>query len=126
MPKKVDWERRRRVWDYKVQHPDLSGDEIAARLGLVPRTVYKDIEAAETSVNERAAAALRASILSRNAQLIESNLPYALQGKTRNAEIVLACHKEQRELLGIDQPTQSVVETNYTVQFTGVDPDEAF
>ena len=125
MGKQVDMVRRRKVWDFKVRHPDATSDEIGAALGIDPRTVRKDITAAETAVNERAASALRASILSRNAQLIEAHMTHALQGKTRNAEVVLSCHKEIRELFGIDQPVQTKVEMNYNVNFVGIDLNEA-
>jgi hypothetical protein len=107
MPIKTDMQRRRKVWDFKAQHPELSGDEIAARLNLAPRTVYKDIEAAEIATNDRAVAGIRAAILTRNFQLIEANMPFALLGKVRNTEAVLACHKELRELFGIDAPKEA-------------------
>lgn len=107
MGKQIDMERRRKVWDYKAQHPELSGDEIAGRLKLTARTVYRDIAAAELSANELALSAIRAGILTRTFQLIEAHMPLALQGKVRNAEAVLACHKELRELFGIDAPKES-------------------
>lgn len=107
MGKPVDMERRRKVWDYATQHPDLSGDEIAIALNLRPRTVYADVAAAETTVNERAASAMRAAIVSRNLQMIEGLLPKALAGNVRSVEGVLACHDEIRKLYGLDAPKEA-------------------
>lgn len=107
MPRPTDMERRRTVWDYKAQHPELSGAEIAVRLSLATRTVERDIAAAELAANKTAQSAIRAGILTRNFQIIEANMPFALLGKVRNAEAVLACHKELRELFGIDAPKES-------------------
>lgn len=107
MPVKVDMQRRRKVWDYKAQHPEQTSVEIAARLGLPERTVRADVCAAEAAANEAAASAIRAGILTRNFQLIEAHMPLALQGKVRNTEAVLACHKELRELFGIDAPKEA-------------------
>lgn len=107
MPRHTDMERRRQVWDYKAMHPDLRSTEIADRLNLNERTVRRDIEAAELSANESSVSAIRAGILTRNFQLIEANMPFALLGKVRNAEAVLACHRELRELFGIDAPKEA-------------------
>jgi nucleotide-binding universal stress UspA family protein len=109
MGKRVDMERRRRVWDEKARNPNLTGDEIAARLGLPERTVRRDIKAAELAVNEMAADCVRAAIVERNGQIIAAHLPLALAGKTRNAEIVFAAHKELRELFGVDEPVRREV-----------------
>lgn len=132
MPKPVDMERRRLVWDYATQHPDLSGDEIALALNLAPRTVYKDIAAAEITVNERAASAMRAAIVSRNLQMIEGLLPKALTGNVRSVEGVLACHDEIRKLYGLDAPKEArlTIELREAVEriapLYGVDTDELF
>lgn len=107
MPKPVDMERRRKVWDYATQHPDLSGDEIALALDLRPRTVYFDIAAAETTVNDRAAAAMRAAIVSRTLRMIEALWPKVMQGNVRSVEGVLACHDEIRKLYGLDAPKEA-------------------
>lgn len=101
---KTDWERRRRVWDYATHHPDATSIEIAAALGLNDRTVRSDIAAAQRTVNDRARSAVQAAMISRTSQMIDVHLALALAGRTRSAEIVLACHREIRDIYGLDAP----------------------
>jgi hypothetical protein len=123
MGKQVDMERRRRVWNYVTAHPHLTSIEIAAALGLNERTVRRDIESAETTVNERAADAMRASIVERDLQLIEAHMPKALEGKTFNTQAIMSIHQELRALFGLDLPVEQKISASYEVQLVGVDPD---
>lgn len=132
MGKPVDMTRRRAVWDYSTQHPDLTSIEIANALDLNERTVRRDLVAVQQSVNERSASAMRAAIVSRNLRMIEGLLPKALAGNVRSVEGVLACHDEIRKLYGLD----AVKESRITIELReavdriaplyGVDTNELF
>ena len=107
MPIPVNMERRRRVWNYKAQHPDATSAEIGAALGVPERTVRMDITAAELAVNETASDALRAGILSRTMQAISALWPGVEKGNVRSVEGLLACHKELRDMFGLDAPKEA-------------------
>ena len=104
--RKLDWERRRSVWNEKALHPNLTSIEIAERLNLSERTVRADILAAERTVNESAAESVRAILIEQTMRIIAAHLPGALNGIKANADAVATYHKQLRDLFGLDSPAK--------------------
>ena len=98
---------------YNVSQPQISND-----IKLINKR-YQDEARKDTT--ERIGKQLRMYDAIR-----EAHMPFALQGKTRNAEIVMQANAGEAKLLGMDRPVKQQIEMDAGVrlEIVGVDSSE--
>lgn len=117
--------RRQQVLDYIATHPRTTYRAAGNALGIPKSTVERDHKAALAALRARALDDYRFEIVARNGVIIEAMMPGVLNGKPRNAEIVLAADESTAKRLGLDPATKQHVEVDVTrYELLGISRDE--
>lgn len=100
-------ERRAEVMRYFAAHPDATIREAADALGIPKSTVDQDFKAATQRIVDRAANAYIGTIVNRNEILIGAQMPNALAGRAKAAEVIVQLQDQILKVFGLYAPTKS-------------------
>ncbi len=105
-------ERLRSVARELLAEPHLKQVDLAERHGVTQQQISLDIKL----INKRYQDAARKDTTERIGKQLqmydairEAHMPFALQGKTRNAEIVMQANAGEAKLLGMDRPVKQEI-----------------
>lgn len=103
-------------------------EDIAAELGVDQSTISRDIRTLMSRWRKTALDKTDERVGLQDAQyksIIGAHLPLALQGKTRNAEVVMQALAQQSKLLGLDRPEKQQVDMQHVIrEYVGIDPED--
>ncbi len=107
---------------------EMTQEEMASRLGVDQSTISRDIKVLMSRWQKSALNKTDERVGLQDAQykaIIGAHLPLALQGKTRNAEVVMQALAQQAKLLGLDRPEKQQIDMDVTrYQIIGVSDEE--
>lgn len=106
----------------QAQLADMLGDDVDQS------TVSRDIATLRRRWQHSALAKTDARIGLQDARyeaMIAAHWPAAMQGKTRNAEVVMQAMAQQSKLLGLDQPEKQDLNLNHVIrEYVGINVED--
>ena len=111
-----------------LNEPRITQVQLAERYGVSQPQISKDTSLIKQRYKAEASKDTKARIgkqLAYYDAIREAHMPLALQGKTRNAEVVMQANAGEAKLLGMDRPVKQEISMDVTrYQIIGVDDDD--